>query len=272
MKLTVKHSIIYVLLGIILVFFLFPVFWVVATSLKTRVQAIAMPPVWFFKPMFRNYFKVLFQSAFPKYFLNSLIISLSAIFLSVLVGTPAAYALSRFEFRRKKDLLFWILSTRMAPPIAVILPFYIMFRATHMLDTHLSLIIVYLTFNLSLVIWLMRGFFNELPQELEEAALIDGASELGVFLKIALPLVSPGLVATTILGFLFSWNEFFFALILTRKVAQTVPVSIAGFIGFMGIRWEEMTAAAVISSLPTLVLAIIVHRYLVRGLTLGAVK
>jgi len=160
----------------------------------------------------------------------------------------------------------------MAPPIAVIIPFFMMFRAVHMLDSHSALIIVYITFNLSLVIWLMRGFFSELPEELEEAALVDGASELGVFFRIALPLVSPGIVATMILGFLFSWNEFFFALILTRKVAQTVPVAIAGYIGFMGIRWEEMTAAAVISSVPTLVLAIVVHRYLVRGLTLGAIR
>jgi len=272
MKSTVKPWVIYISLAIILAFFLFPVFWVITTSLKTRIQAIAMPPVWLFKPMFRNYFKVLFQSPFPRYFANSLIISLSAVFISIACGTPAAYALSRFEFRHKQDLLFWILSTRMAPPIAVIIPFFMMFRAAHMLDSHFALIIVYITFNLSLVIWLMRGFFSELPEELEEAALVDGASELGVFFRIALPLVSPGIVATMILGFLFSWNEFFFALILTRKVAQTVPVAIAGYIGFMGIRWEEMTAAAVISSVPTLVLAIVVQRYLVRGLTLGARK
>jgi multiple sugar transport system permease protein len=141
-----------------------------------------------------------------------------------------------------------------------------------MLDSHITLIIVYLTFNLSFVIWLMRGFFNEVPQELEEAALVDGTTDLGAFVRIAFPLAAPGIVASTILSFLFSWNEFFFALILTRKVAQTLPVTISGYIGFMGIEWENMSAAAVMASLPILVLAMIVQKYLVRGLTLGAIK
>jgi len=246
---------IYILIGILLIFFLFPVYWIVTMSLKTRIQAISIPPVWL---------KVLFESAFPRNFLNSFFISAITVLLSVLLGTPAAYALSRYHFKRKGNLLFWILSTRFAPPIAVIIPFFLLFRDLKMLDSHITLIIVYLTFNLSFVIWLMRGFFNEVPQELEEAALVDGTTDLGAFIRIAFPLAAPGIVASTILSFLFSWNEFFFALILTRKVAQTLPVAIYGYIGFMGIEWENMAAAAVMASLPILVLAMIVQKYLVR--------
>jgi len=267
-----KKLVLYILIGILLVFFLFPVYWIVTMSLKTRIQAISIPPVWFFKPMLSNYVKVITESAFPRNFLNSLIISLATVLLSVLLGTPAAYALSRYHFRRKGDLLFWILSTRFAPPIAVIIPFFLLFRDLKMLDSHLTLIIVYLTFNLSFIIWLMRGFFIEVPQELEEAALVDGTTDLGAFVRIAFPLAAPGIVASTILSFLFSWNEFFFALILTRKFAQTLPVAISGYIGFMGIEWENMSAAAVMASIPILILAMIVQKYLVRGLTLGAIK
>ncbi len=261
----------YFLVILFLVFFLFPVYWIVAMSLKSRVEAISIPPIWFFKPKIGNYFKVL-ESPFSRAMINSLIVSSCSVLLSILIGTPAAYALARFQFKHKSDLLFWILSTRMAPYIAVGIPFFLIFRNLGMLDTHIALIIVYLTFNLSFVIWLMRSFFMEIPQELEEAALVDGSTELGAFLKISMPLAIPGLVASTILSFIFSWNEFFFALILTRRTAQTVPVAISSYIGFMGIRWEEMAAAAVIASLPIIILALLVHKHLVRGLTMGAIK
>jgi len=262
----------YAALVILLIFFLFPVYWIFVTSLKTRVQAIALPPVWIFRPILSNYIKVFSEKTFIRAFSNSLVISIAAVFLSALIGIPAAYAFSRCKFRFKSNLLFWILSTRMAPPIAVIIPFFLLFKDLRMLDSHLSLIVVYLTFNLSFLIWLMRGFFEEIPQELEEAALVDGATDLQAFARIALPLAAPGIVASVILSFLFSWNEFFFALILTRKVAQTLPVMVSGYIGFMGIEWEKMSAAAVAATLPVLIMSMLVQKYLVRGLTMGAIK
>ncbi|MEM2001989.1 MAG: carbohydrate ABC transporter permease [Candidatus Methanomethylicaceae archaeon] len=261
----------YLTLVVLLVLSLFPTYWIVVTSLKTRVQAIAIPPVWFFKPVFSNYAKVFSDPAFVRGFTNSLITSTLAVFLSALIGIPAAYALARYKFRAKNNLLFWILSTRMAPPIAVIIPFFLLFKNLRMLDSRISLVTVYLTFNLSFLIWMMKGFFEEIPQELEEAALVDGATDFIAFAKIALPLAAPGIVASVILSFLFSWNEFFFALILTRKVAQTLPVMVSGYIGFMGIEWERMSAATA-ATLPVLALAMLVQRHLVRGLTMGAIK
>lgn len=262
----------YLPLTAFLVFLLFPVYWILATSLKTRIQAIAIPPVWVFRPNFSNYSKVFSEKTFVRAFSNSLIVSTSAVLFSGLVGIPAAYALTRYRFRAKNNLLFWILSTRMAPPIAVIIPFFLLFKDLRMLDSRLPLIIVYLTFNLSFIIWLMRGFFEEIPQELEEAALVDGAADLQAFMRVTLPLAAPGIVASVILSFLFSWNEFFFALILTRKVAQTLPVMVSGYIGFMGIEWERMSAAAVAATIPVLLISILVQKYLVRGLTMGAIK
>ncbi|HSV31112.1 MAG TPA: carbohydrate ABC transporter permease [Atribacteraceae bacterium] len=262
----------YIIIIVMLIIFLFPVYWIVTMSLKTRLEAISIPPVWFFRPTLDNYATVLSGGSFPRNFMNSLIISISTVFLSVLVGTPAAYALARFHFRHKDKVMFWILSTRMAPPIAVIIPFFLIFRDLRLLDSHMALIIVYLTFNLSFVVWLMRSFFRDIPSELEEAALVDGATDLGAFAHIALPLSIPGVVASTILCFIFSWNEFFYALILTRRFSQTLPVTIHSYIGFMGIEWERMAAGAVMAAVPILVLALIVQKYLVRGLTLGAVK
>lgn len=271
-KLFWKRFLLYVILIVFLAFFLFPIYWIVATSLKTRIQAISLPPAWIFKPIFSNYLKVFSEKAFIRSFLNSLSVSVLAVFLSACIGVPAAYALARYKFKGKSNLLFWILSTRMAPPIAVIIPFFLLFKDLRMLDSRLSLVIVYLTFNLSFIIWLMQGFFEEIPHELEEAALVDGTDDIGAFIKIVIPLAVPGIVASIILSFLFSWNEFFFALILTRKIAQTLPVMVSSYIGFMGIEWEKMSAAAISATLPVLVIAIVVQKHLVRGLTLGAVK
>jgi ABC-type glycerol-3-phosphate transport system permease component len=259
------------LIFLALAFFVFPLVWMVSTSLKTEADAFRYPPVFLSTPTLNNYRKVL-HGDFPKSILNSLAICLSTVATSLLLGTPAAYALSRYHFKHKKDLAMWILSTRMAPPVAVALPMFLMMKAFHLLDSRWALIVLYTTFNLSFVIWMMRGFFEEVPRELDEAALIDGCSQGHAFVRIALPLVAPGLVAAGIFCFIFSWNEFYYALIMTRSNAMTVPVAVQGFTGLYGIRWGEMTAAASLATAPILAFAIATQRHLVRGLTLGAIK
>jgi len=260
-----------ILLAIALLIFLFPIFWMVSASFKTKADVFSFPPVFFANPTLENYRDVL-SSEFPRYILNSVIIAVSSVFISVLLGTPAAYTLSRFHFKIKEATAFWILSTRMAPPVAVALPMFLMMKTFGLLDTHICLIILYTTFNLSFVIWMMRGFFDEIPRSIDEAGLVDGCSRYSTFVKVVLPLVGPGLVATAIFCLIFSWNEFFFALTMSRTVARTVPVAVQGYIGIYGLRWGEMSAAATLATFPILIFAALMQKHLVRGLTLGAVK
>ncbi|MBD3307555.1 ABC transporter permease subunit [candidate division KSB3 bacterium] len=261
----------FTLIYLALIVFVAPLVWMFSTSFKTEADAFRYPPVFFSEPTLNNYKSVL-QSDFPRSILNSIVVCLSTVGISIVLGTPAAYALSRYNFRHKKDFAMWILSTRMAPQVAVALPMFLMMKAFRLLDTPLALVVLYTTFNLSFVIWMMRGFFEEVPRELDEAALIDGCSQVHAFIRIALPLVAPGLVAAGIFCFIFSWNEFYYALIMTRSDSMTVPVAVQGFIGLYGIRWGEMTAAAVLATAPILVFAIATQKHLVRGLTLGAIK
>ena len=272
---------------IALCFFLLPVWWMVSTSLKTPVESFAMPPKLFFMPTLENYRSVLFGTPvrvpgqgeiagtdvqFVRAIVNSAIVSLVSLVLALLIGTPAAYALSRYRFRGKRDVALFILSTRMAPPLGVLIPFYILFSRARPLDTHLALIVMYTMMNLSIVVWMMSGFFRELPRELEEAARVDGASTLTTLRTITLPLSAPGLAATAILGLLFSWNEFLWAATLTSNAARTAPVSVLGFMNFREIVWGNLTAAGTLITLPPLIFALAAQRNLVRGLTMGAVR
>lgn len=268
---TLTQIIRFVLIGIALILFIFPLFWMLSTSFKTEADAFRYPPVLIGSPTLNNYRSVL-TSQFPLYILNSVIICSLTVGISIILGAPAAYALSRYDFKQKSTIAYWILTTRMAPPVAVALPMFLIMKFTRLLDTRLSLVVLYTTFNLSFVIWLMRGFFEEVPRELDEAAMIDGCDPLRAFVRVVLPLVAPGLAAVAIFCFIFSWNEFFYALIMTHTKSRTVPVGVQGFIGMYGIRWGEMTAAASLASAPILAFAIATQKHLVRGLTLGAVK
>jgi multiple sugar transport system permease protein len=187
------------------------------------------------------------------------------------VGSLAAYSLARFRIGGK-HLAFWILSIRMMPPIASILPLFLFYRFLRILDTYQALVITYSILNIPFAVWMLKGFFEELPAELEEAALVDGAGRLGAFYRIALPLIAPGLVATALFCFMFSWNDFFFALIITRSRVTPLTVVIAGMIGGHEILWAEIAAVATMASFPVIAIAVILQRYLVRGLTLGAIK
>lgn len=250
---------------------LFPVLWLIQLSLKVESDAFRMPPQLLFRPTLENYLALL-QGKFARSFGNSLIVSLVTTLISLLLGVPAAYALSRAGFQADKRIALWILTTRMAPPIAFAIPFFLTYRYLGLIDTLLGLVIIYLTFNLSLVIWMMRTFFDGLPRSLEEAAELDGASPWGAFLRITLPLAGPGLATTAIFCFLFAWNDFFFALVLTRSQAQMAPVAIVNFMNYEGWEWGKIAAGGTMIMLPVVVFSLLVRRYLIRGLTAGALK
>ena len=261
-----------VLTALVVLFFVFPIFMIIVTSLKSRVDALAVPPVWIFQPVFDNYVNIFSENQFGRYFMNSLIIATFGTLFALAFGVPAAYSLARRTFRRESDLSFWILSQRMMPAIAVIIPMFILLRTVKLIDTYLGLVVVYVTFNLPFIIWMLRGFFQDLPIEIEESAMVDGCSRFGTFWRVAVPLVAPGLASAAIFSFLFTWNEFLFALILTGRNTATMPVAVQLFMRETGIDWGRMTAAAVVMMLPTLLFTVFAQRFLVRGLTFGAVK
>jgi multiple sugar transport system permease protein len=232
-----------------------------------------MPPSWFFVPTLENYLSIFTKGVFSSYFINSLIIALGSTFFSLCIGTLGAYGFSRFEFKGRRDFAFFILSARFAPPVLVLLPFYMVFLKLRLVNTYHGLILLYLSFQLPFVVWVMQGFFNEVPRELDEAALVDGCSHFRAFLSIVLPVSLPGIVATAIYSFILAWNEFLFALILTKNETKTLPVAITGFLStFMGTLWGEITAATTITIIPAIVFIFLVQKHLVRGLTFGVIK
>ena len=265
----------YLVAAIFTGFCLFPFYVIVTTALKTETAIFAWPPVWNFRPTLQSFYNALFvfggRSAIS-YLINSVIISAVSTFLAVVLGAMAAYGFARFSFAGKRHLAFWILSTRFAPPVAFIVPIYLMVQKAGMLDSHIALILIYTAMNLSLVIWILRGFFSEIPIEIEEAALVDGYSRLQIFWRVALPLVRPGIVSTAILSAIFSWNEFLYAMVLTQSKAATLPVYLAGFSNSMGLAWGEYMAVGTMAVLPILVFTFALQKHLVRGLTFGAVK
>lgn len=260
----------------ILVISIFPVLWMVLTSLKTSWDAQALPPIWLFIPTFENY-TALFSnkgasSEFTSLLWNSAIVSIVSTVLSVAFGALASYSLSRFRLKRGKDLAIWILSTRMFPPAATLVPVFMMMSWLDLIDTYAALIIPYTAFNLSFVVWMLKGFFDDIPIDLEEAATVDGCSRMTAFYKIILPLIAPGLAATAIICLMFSWNEFMFALVLSRNDVVTAPVIANQFITMYGVKWGELTAASTIMTTPVLIFAILVRNHMIKGLTMGSVK
>lgn len=264
------------LLVLALVAALAPVYWMLTISLKTEVDQFAVPPKWFsFTPTLQHYTDAFVTRSFGQYLLTSAIVAVVSTFFALVIGTLAAYALTRFRLPWNLDhkLSLWILSTRMFPAIVTAVPLFLMMRDLRLLNTKASLVIVYTAFNLPFVVWMMRGFFAEVPRDLEEAALVDGDSRLGALVRVVLPLVSPGLAATAVFCLIVSWNEFLFALVLTQTdAAMTLPVGIAGRVTQYEIKWGVMSAAGVVAMMPILIFALAMQRYLVRGLSLGAVK
>ena len=258
-------------IALTLVVLLLPFLWLLQMSFKSNDLILQFPPPLIFTPTLANYAS-LWQSAFSASFVNSLLSASFSTAFALLFGVPAAYALSKWAGRGKRALGFAILVTRMAPPIAFTIPFFLFYRWIGLLDTVTGLVLIYTSFNLPLVIWMMQPFFETVPASLEEAALVDGAPIRTVFLKIVLPMVAPGIAATAILCFLYAWNDFFFALILTRTSARTAPVAVVNFMNYEGWEWGKIAAGGSLVMAPVLVFSIAVRRYLVSGLTAGAVK
>jgi len=251
-----------------------PVLFALLTSLKRQTDIFAYPPAWTFIPTLDNWRDVLQGSDFLIYYRNSLLISLTTSLVVVAMAAPAGYAQARWPVWQKENLAFWMLSQGMTPPVAVVLPLVIFFSAFHMLDTYHGLILIYVAFNLPFSVWLLRNFFDDVPREVEEAAEVDGASPAGVFWRVSLPLVAPGLVACAVYSFVISINEFFLAFVLTGTSVRPASVAILQFLptGVRGTLYGQAAAASLLVMLPALVLFLVLQRYLVAGMTFGSVR
>jgi multiple sugar transport system permease protein len=261
-----------VLLILILALFLVPVAWTVETALKTKIDAWTLPPQWIFVPHLDNFGSVLFDHGFAGNLVNSAIVATGTTIVALVLGSLAAYGLERFRFRGKTVLFFAILVAYMVPEMSIALPVYVLAAPVGLTDTYALLIVMHATFATAFATWMMRGFFAEVSPEIEEAALVDGASRLGVFRRIALPLSAPGLVATAVFCVIFSWNDFPYALALSGVSTQTLPLAVGTLKTPAGTAWGQIMAITVIAFLPTTIFAILVQRWLIRGLTFGSVK
>ena len=270
-KILLKRAVFLVIALAITVAFMFPLGWVVLSSLKTRLEIFVLPPKWIFSPTFQNYRDIL-NSDFMYQLKNSLLVAAISTGVSLVFGSLTAYGFSRYPIRGSDNILFWILSLRMLPPIAVVIPFYLLFRSLGLLDTAIALVLVYCIFNISFAIWVLKGFFDEIPIELEEAAKLDGYSPMQVFWRVSLPLVRPGLATTAIFCLIQSLNEFLVALTLTTRRAVTAPVGLAKLQTFLGTDWGRISAAAVIFMIPVVVFTIFVRNELIRGMSFGRMR
>jgi multiple sugar transport system permease protein len=294
-----------VLVTLYAVITLLPLVWIISTGFKTGPDSIAYPPkivsdfslegyvnlfttrtrvsaeefaalpppeTWYDRIVRQQGMVIAGPSRYGERFLNSIIIGFGSTFLSVFLGVLAAYGFSRFRVPLKDDLLFFILSTRMMPPIAVAIPIYLMYRALGLSDTHLGMILLYTGVNVSLAVWLLKGFIDEIPREYEEAALIDGYTRFQAFRKVVLPQAATGIAATAIFCLIFAWNEYAFAVLLTSGVAQTAPPFIPTIIGVGGQDWPAVAAAATLFLLPVMIFTILLRKHLLRGITFGAVR
>jgi multiple sugar transport system permease protein len=295
--------------GVLVIFYalvtLTPLLWIIATGFKSNEDSIAYPPKVLFEPKLDGYVNLFTSrtrinqadvanlppaetwyeqnardngmaiqgpSRYGERFLNSVIIGFGSTSLSIILGTLAAYAFSRFKVPLKDDLLFFILSTRMMPPIAVAIPIFLMFRSLGLSDTHLGMILLYTAVNISLAVWLLKGFMDEIPLEYEEAALIDGYTRFQAFYKVVLPQAATGIASTAIFCLIFAWNEYAFAVLLTSGTAQTAPPFIPTIIGVGGKDWPAVAAGATLFLLPVMVFTILLRKHLLRGITFGAVR
>jgi multiple sugar transport system permease protein len=262
----------FLIVGLSVVFVLVPLYWVFITSIKPSSDYLTVPPVWFpAEPTIVHYTAALFSYRGLQGLINSLIISSAATLLSAVMGTMMAYSLARFN-TGGQHLAFWVLSQRFLPPVAIVLPIFLLFRSWGLYDTHIGLILAYTFMTLPLSVWMMYAYFRQLPKSLEDAALVDGLSRWQAFRMVAVPLAAPGVAAAAVFVFIAVWTEFFFALILTSRYAFTVPTIFRAFLGFQGAQYGEACALATTSLVPSIGLGMLVQRHLVRGLTLGALR
>ncbi len=261
------------LMALAMFFFMLPIFWLLTTAFKFGREAFAIPPKWiFFDWTLKNFQEVLANSKTPRYIMNSIIVSAGATTLSLLLGVPAGYAIARSRSPLINSSSYFFLLLLMIPPIAMLIPFYLVMRDLHLLGTYAALIILDTVFDAAFVVWMMRSYFMDVPQEMEEAALVDGASPLQAFTKIALPLSVPGIVASALYCIIFSWNDFLFALMLTSPKTKTIPLGILASFSAVEISWGRMAVMSIFAIIPALIIALFLNRYFVQGLTMGAAK
>jgi len=270
---TMKHLKTVGFYALVIVFMLptvFVFYWMITLSLKPQVEAAGYPPSFFyFSVTFKGYVDVFAKNPFLLYTWNSLVVAAGTTILGLIVGLPCAYSIAHW---RQQKLALTVLVARIIPGISYLIPWYILFRNLKMVDTYSALILTHLVVGLPITIWVMVGFFEDIPPELRDAALIDGCSYYGAFLRVAVPLVKPGIVATSILSFIFSWNNFLFSVILAGRNTRTLPIAVFNMIGYEEINWGPLAAAATLITLPVIILTLIIQRHIVTGLTFGAVK
>jgi sorbitol/mannitol transport system permease protein len=255
----------------IALFVFFPIFWTVLTAFKTEADAAATPPVFFFHATLDN-FRAVFDANYLSYFENTVLLAFGSTLVALGLGLPAAYSLAFHPSKGTPKVLSWVLSTKMLPAVGVVIPFIVIYKRIGLFDTRLGMILLYGALNLPLVIWMMRSFFADLPREIIEAGLVDGAGFVKIMIRIIVPLTAPGLAATVLLSLVFSWNEFLLAVNLTGPNAGTLPVFISGFMTSEGLFWAKMSAASALAVAPVIVAGWLAQRSLVRGLTFGAVR
>ena len=263
-------ALIYIGFVFICLFVLFPFLWMISVSFRSKAD-IFDPSNLFASFTLVNY-QTIFASGIGRLFKNSAIIAVVSTLVSLVLGSLAAYGFARYNWKQRESRAFWVLSQRFLPPMAVIVPYFMLASLLRLLDTYLLLIICYTTFNLPFTMWMMRGFIEDLPHELEEAAMVDGCSQFQTLYKIIFPLVLPGMTATAIFCIINCWNEFVFANFLTTIQAKTVPTSVMTYLSVSGVKWGEMAATGTLAVLPVLIFAISVQKYMIRGLTFGSVK
>lgn len=266
-----KETVLWLVTIIVVFVSLFPILYLFLLSIKPAELTFA-PEVWLFTPTLENYQAVFEGGDFFRYLINSLVVGFTTMAIALTLGSLAAYGFARFKFRGNFWLRMSSLIPQMLPPITIIVPLYVLFMGLDLLDTQIALIISYLTFTLPLAIWMMTGFFEDIPVELEESAMVDGATRLVAFFRVSLPIATPGLAATAVLSFIYAWNEFLYAVILTGRNSRTLPVVITSYMTNKAILWGRIAAAGSIVLIPVLIFALLTQRYLVRGLAGGAVK
>jgi multiple sugar transport system permease protein len=262
----------YLAAAVVLLIFILPIYYIFTLALKTQVDAFSYPPKWIFIPTFINFSSLFAEENFAKYLTNSFIVSICCVSAGLCISAPAAYALSRLKSKWSSAALFFILAVRMIPPMSLLLPVFSLYVRLRLVDTYFGIILLYLTFVIPLDVWMLKTFFDDVPHELEEAAVIDGCGTWQVFLNVAIPLVAQALAATAIFSWILSWNEFLFAMIITREGVKTAPVAVNNFMRFEDIKWGVIAAAAVVISSPVILFSLTVRKYLISGLTAGAVK
>jgi multiple sugar transport system permease protein len=259
----------YLLVVVIGLLVLFPFLWMLSSSFKTQVDIISWPPKFVFTPTLQNYRKVFGEQDFLKYFLNSTIVGTLAVGLSLVLGLPAAYAISRYS---QKKLAMFILLARLMPGISFLMPWYIIFSRLNLMDSYVALVLSHMLIVLPIVVWIMSTYFNSIPREMEESAMVDGATRRYAFWAIILPLSGPGIITATTLSFIFSWNNFMFSQVLSMEKTKTLPIAVYNFVSYAEVDWGGVMAAAVAIMAPAIILTMIFQKYVVKGLTMGAVK